>query len=189
MIVFLWNIFLAAIWGMATGIFTVTNLVVGFALGYLILRFSQRFLGPSTYFSKVRLVLLFVARYIWEMFLANFRVAYDVLIPGAWSEPTTTKGIGPLSQAKFRSGVPNGSNIVRAPLSEGAYICPGVIGIPLDVRTDVEISLLANLITLTPGSVSLDLSADRKVLFIHAMYIDNQDIEEGLERRVLELLR
>jgi len=53
-----------------------------------------------------------------------------------------------------------------------------------------------NLITLTPGSVSLDLSEDRRVLYVHAMYIDGGDVEayrrsvkEGLERRVLELLR
>lgn len=71
---------------------------------------------------------------------------------------------------------------------------PGVIAIPLDVRTDAEITLLANLITLTPGTLSLDVSTDRKVLYVHAMYIDDveserRQIKEGLERRVLELLR
>jgi multicomponent Na+:H+ antiporter subunit E len=76
------------------------------------------------------------------------------------------------------------------------YMRPGVIAVPLDARTDAEITLLANLITLTPGTLSLDLSADRRVLYVHAMYIDNDDVDEarrqikkGLERRVLELLR
>jgi multicomponent Na+:H+ antiporter subunit E len=73
---------------------------------------------------------------------------------------------------------------------------PGVIAVPLDAKTDAEITLLANLITLTPGTLSLDLSPDRGVLYVHTMYIDQDDVErarrqikDNLERRVLELLR
>ena len=71
---------------------------------------------------------------------------------------------------------------------------PGIIGIPLDARTDTEIMLVANLISLTPGTLSLDLSEDRRVLYIHVMFLDNidetrQQIKQGLERRVLEVMR
>jgi len=71
---------------------------------------------------------------------------------------------------------------------------PGVIGIPLDAETDLEITMLANVISLTPGTLSLDVSPDRKTLYIHAMYVINPDdlrteIKDGLERRLLELLR
>lgn len=71
---------------------------------------------------------------------------------------------------------------------------PGVLAIPLDVETDAEITLLSTLITLTPGTLSLDVSDDRKILYIHAMYIDDpetfrQSIKEGFEARVLELFR
>jgi multicomponent Na+:H+ antiporter subunit E len=71
---------------------------------------------------------------------------------------------------------------------------PGVIGIPLDAETDLEITMLANLISLTPGTLSLDVSKDRKTLYIHAMYVINPDdlrteIKDGIERRLLELLR
>ena len=71
---------------------------------------------------------------------------------------------------------------------------PAVLAIPLDVSTPVEITLLANLITLTPGTVSLDISDDRKVLYIHAMFGDDPEevrasIKNGFERRVIELLR
>lgn len=71
---------------------------------------------------------------------------------------------------------------------------PGVIGIPLDAETDLEITLLANVISLTPGTLSLEVSKDRKILYIHAMYVVNPDdlrkeIKDGLERRLLELLR
>ena len=196
---FLLNMLLAVMWGMATGLFTAPNLAVGFGLGYVILRFCQRFLGPSRYFTKVPLALSFALRYIWDLFLANLRVAYDVLAPGALS---ASRRANALSSARQRSTGTSGTATVpdaqslRAPLAEESYVCPGVIAIPLDARTDAEITLLANLITLTPGSVSLDLSADRRSLYVHAMYIDGGDIEayrrsvkEGLERRVLELLR
>lgn len=74
------------------------------------------------------------------------------------------------------------------------YMRPGVIGIPLDAKTDLEITMLANIISLTPGTLSLDVSPDRKTLFIHAMYVGDPDelrkeIKDGLERRLLELLR
>lgn len=74
------------------------------------------------------------------------------------------------------------------------HMRPGIVAVPLDAETDFEIMLLANLITLTPGSLSLHLSDDRRVLFVHAMFIENpdqlrRDIKEGFERRLLELLR
>lgn len=71
---------------------------------------------------------------------------------------------------------------------------PGVIAIPLDAETDAEITMLALIITLTPGTLSLDVSSDRRILYVHAMYIDDVDkvrreIKRGYERRVLEVLR
>ena len=71
---------------------------------------------------------------------------------------------------------------------------PGVIAVPLDAETDAEIALLANVITLTPGTLSLDVSEDRKTLYIDAMFIDDPDamrreIKDGLEKRLLELMR
>ncbi len=79
-------------------------------------------------------------------------------------------------------------------LTPGLQIRPGVIAIPLDVKTDAEITLLANLITLTPGTLSLDVSTDRRVLYIHAMYMHDPEairrqIKQGFERRVIEVLR
>ncbi len=75
-----------------------------------------------------------------------------------------------------------------------AYRRPGVIAVPLDARSDLEITLLANLITLTPGTLSLDVSPDRGTLYVHAMFVDDPDrlrraLKHGFERRVLELLR
>lgn len=69
---------------------------------------------------------------------------------------------------------------------------PGVVAIPLSVKTDSQITLLANVISLTPGTLSLDVSDDRSVLYIHSMYVDDPDelrheIKAGFERRILEV--
>lgn len=71
---------------------------------------------------------------------------------------------------------------------------PGIIAYPLTVTTDAQITLLANMITLTPGTLSIDVSEDRKTLFIHAIDIESREaliasIAAGFETRVLEVLR
>lgn len=71
---------------------------------------------------------------------------------------------------------------------------PAVIAVPLDLKTDTEIMLLANLITLTPGTLSLDISPEKDMLYIHAMYVGDiegfrRDIKERLEKRVKEVMR
>lgn len=69
---------------------------------------------------------------------------------------------------------------------------PGIVAVPLDVKTDFGITMLANLITLTPGTLSLDVSEDRDVLYVHSMYIkDKQEfidgIKNGFEKRIIEI--
>jgi len=79
-------------------------------------------------------------------------------------------------------------------ITPGHISRPGIIGVPLDARTDLEIMLVANLISLTPGTLSIDLSEDRETLYVHVMFLDDIDrargeLKQGLERRVLEVLR
>ena len=77
---------------------------------------------------------------------------------------------------------------VLAPLDK---MQPGIVAIPLDLKANGEITLLANMITLTPGTLSLDVSDDRRVLYVHGMHINDlegfkQDIKGGFERVVAE---
>lgn len=70
----------------------------------------------------------------------------------------------------------------------------GIVMVPLDAKSDLEITFLANLISLTPGTLSLDVSDDKKVLYVHSMYIKNREefiagIKNGFEKRILEILR
>jgi len=74
------------------------------------------------------------------------------------------------------------------------HMRPALLAIPLDAETDFEILLFANLMTMTPGSVSMDVSTDRRVLYLHVMYVEDPEevrrsIKHDFERRVLRLLR
>jgi multicomponent Na+:H+ antiporter subunit E len=71
---------------------------------------------------------------------------------------------------------------------------PGIFAYPLKVDRDFEITLLANLITLTPGTLSVDVSEDRRTLYVHALDCSNpddmrRDIAEGFERKIMEAFR
>lgn len=86
------------------------------------------------------------------------------------------------------------ARVTRDVLAPRYDMQPRIIAIPLDVQTDAEITALAYFISLTPGTVCLDVSADRRVLFIHAMHAPDADalrhtIKQGLERRLLNLIR
>lgn len=77
---------------------------------------------------------------------------------------------------------------VLAPFSK---MQPGIVAVPLDIRSDEEITLLANMITLTPGTLSIDVSDDKRVLYVHGMHVYDpeefrREIKEGFEKRVQE---
>ncbi|MET3926219.1 Na+/H+ antiporter subunit E [Devosia sp. 2618] len=73
-----------------------------------------------------------------------------------------------------------------------AAIRPAIIAYPLTVTSDREITLLANLITLTPGTLSIDVSDDRSVLYIHTLNLTSREaliaeIAQGFEATVKEI--
>ncbi len=147
------SILLALAWAALRGDVTLANLAVGYGVGYVILALLARGgVLPSTLASRTARAAALGAFFVWELLLANVRVALDVL------RPHTT-------------------------------IRPAVVAIPLDVTTDAEILLLSMLINITPGSVTIDLSADRRTLYVHVMHMasaeaSRREIKEGFERRV-----
>ena len=73
-----------------------------------------------------------------------------------------------------------------------AALHPAIIAFPLTVTSDAEITLLANLITLTPGTLSVDVSEDRRFLYVHALAYGSResliaDIAGGFEAKVREV--
>lgn len=74
-------------------------------------------------------------------------------------------------------------------------IRPAIIEYPLDVKTDREITALANMISLTPGTLSLDVSPDRSCLYVHSIFVEDEDasvvqaeIKSTLEKHISRAL-
>ncbi|MBS3981712.1 MAG: Na+/H+ antiporter subunit E [Rhodobacteraceae bacterium] len=70
---------------------------------------------------------------------------------------------------------------------------PRIIAVPLTVTREIDILLVTNLVSLTPGTLSLDVTPEDNTLYIHAMFADDPDeirrqIKEGVERRVIEAM-
>ncbi len=83
--------------------------------------------------------------------------------------------------------------LARDVLARSPKIKPGFLAIALPALSDWELLALGNLITITPGTLTVDLSADRRTLFIHTMYIDDpgavRDEIIALKRRILSVSR
>jgi multicomponent Na+:H+ antiporter subunit E len=146
------SMLLALAWAALQGDISLPTLVVGYVVGYAILAvLAKGGVMPSTLVSRTTRAFGLAAFFAWELLIANFRVAADVL--------------------------------------RGNRIEPAVVAIPLDVTSDGEILLLSMLINITPGSVTIDLSDDRRTLYVHVMHMRSADetrreIKGGFERRV-----
>ncbi|MEQ9638305.1 MAG: Na+/H+ antiporter subunit E [Devosia marina] len=80
--------------------------------------------------------------------------------------------------------------VMRPDLSSA--VRPAIIAVPLTVKSDAEITLLANMITLTPGTLSVDVAADKSVLYVHALDMADKeamiaDIANGFEKKIQEV--
>ena len=151
------NAILALLWAMLTGSFTLLNLGVGFAVGFLILVW----IGPlrrSSYTYRLISCVKLLAFTIWELVRANLQVA--------WYTVSDLRGLSPA--------------ILAVPLEDGL--------------SDLEITLLSTLITLTPGTLTLELSPDRRRLFVHFIHVREPEvsitqIKNGFEARLLKVTR
>ncbi|MCH6235642.1 Na+/H+ antiporter subunit E [Cognataquiflexum rubidum] len=73
-------------------------------------------------------------------------------------------------------------------------LVPAIVKVPLDAKTDLEISFLANIISLTPGTLIMDVSNDKKVIYVHVMHLlDKEEFiketKRKFEKPLLELMR
>jgi multicomponent Na+:H+ antiporter subunit E len=69
----------------------------------------------------------------------------------------------------------------------------GVVAVPLDIKGSMGVTALANIISLTPGTVTMDVSDDQSVIYIHTMHLRDleefrRDVKQGFERRLMEVL-
>jgi len=84
--------------------------------------------------------------------------------------------------------------VARAVLSPSLPIRPRFLHVPLDVREPKAAALLAGMVTLTPGTVSVDLALDVRVLTVHALLVDDEnatvaEIKSRYEARIREIFQ
>lgn len=60
-------------------------------------------------------------------------------------------------------------------VTPGTRMRAGIIRLPLRCRTDLEITMFANLISLTPGTLTLSVQNDPAVLYVHGMYAESKE--------------
>ena len=66
---------------------------------------------------------------------------------------------------------------------------PGIVAVPVDLKSETAIIALVNLISMTPGSLTVDMSPDKKKIYVHAMYLYDKEkfihkIKTELEDRI-----
>lgn len=155
-----WTLLLALMWVLLFGKLSVWNAVGGLVLAWSVIALLRRrgMVDPGANLVRLGRALRLVPYFFYELLIANFKLAADLLRP------------------RMR-------------------IRPGVVAVPLDLDTDAQIMVTANLITLTPGTLSIDVSDDKKTLYVHALYVPDdieafrKEIKQGFERRVREALR
>jgi len=82
--------------------------------------------------------------------------------------------------------------VTKLVLSPRRQVRAGIIAYPLELQNDILITLLANMITLTPGTLSVEVTPDRRFLFIHILDIadteeEKRKIKDGFERYLQRL--
>ncbi|MBB6454354.1 multicomponent Na+:H+ antiporter subunit E [Salirhabdus euzebyi] len=85
-------------------------------------------------------------------------------------------------------------SIVKLVYKPKLDIHPGIFALPTELKSNWEITLLANLITLTPGTLSVVVSDDHNYIYIHAMNAPDiekeiKSIKETFERAIMEVTR
>jgi len=164
---------LALLWIILSSELTIYNYLFGFILSYLILIYVGELSFPikkeerkSSLIIVFFKVILTIIRRIWKSFVLIVYFLYELIK----------------------------ANIIVTIeiLTPNFYMQPAVIAYPLELKTDFQISILTNFLTLTPGSLTLDVSSDKKTLFIHSMYVKNADefinaVKNKIEKKILDI--
>lgn len=68
-------------------------------------------------------------------------------------------------------------------LSPQLRMKPGIIKIPVNLTQGNAILLLVNLISMTPGTLTIDLSDDKKYIYVHTLFLSpGESTIEGIKK-------
>ncbi len=166
-------VILVLTWLALVGIVSLGQILMGMVLALVLLWFGRNvFANDTLWNSSVNILRLPGKLLVWGRFLVVF--GWEV-IKANWTIAKTVLTVAVQG--------PNERNLR-----------PGIFALPLDVDSDGAITLLANMITLTPGTLSLDVSPDRTTLYVHAVDVGEPEatkraIKDGFEALADEVLR
>jgi len=144
----------AIVWLFFTGSMNLLNIFLGLLLSYILFLIYGNFSVSNRRKIKILKILNLFAYFIWELILANLRVALEV---------------------------------VRPKLS----MTPAIIEVPLEITRPYELLIFTGMVTLTPGSLTINFTDDNKTVYIHTMYYTSADefrsyIKNGFEKKIIE---
>ncbi len=162
------NIALALVWAALWGSFSPANLLGGFVVGSAALRFAP---GLPSRPAQGHTAELAAARY--------FRALPQAIVLGLYFIKELVKSC---------------LMVARDCIARKPRLHPAIVRMPIGEKSDLELFVLANLITLTPGTLTLDVAPDRSALIIHSIYAQDPealiaDLKSGMEHRVREVFR
>lgn len=106
-------------------------------------------------------------------FLVSLTVAYA--IRGFYAEPPVEVSVRTIPYAVLylfvflRELIVANLAVARIVISPSLPIDPAVVEVPLRVETDAAVTTIANSITLTPGTLTMDYDADANSLYVHSL--------------------
>ncbi len=71
------------------------------------------------------------------------------------------------------------------------HMAPGIIRVPVGLKHDQALLLLMNMISMTPGTLTIDLEEDKKHIYVHSLFLSDhaksmQQVKQ-LEKRIAKL--
>ncbi|KAA0549327.1 Na+/H+ antiporter subunit E [Bacillus sp. BGMRC 2118] len=152
----------------------------------------------------LNILIAFIWMFLWEDFSFSFFVLgflvgllllfiFNRYIPGRFYF-VKIYAICKLTYIFIRELILSNLAIVKVVYQKELDIQPGIIALPTELKKNWEITLLANLITLTPGTLSVLVSQDYRTIYIHAMDIRDKDeviqsIKGTFEAAIMEVTR
>ncbi len=76
-------------------------------------------------------------------------------------------------------------------LTPKMHINPAFMKVPVNLKTDTGLLLFSNLLSMTPGTLSIDVSKDKKILFVHVLYFSSEELMQkdfnGMQNKIKKI--
>ena len=135
-------------------------------------------LGLTWSVEKVNLLVgvivsLFVSFYTWDIFNPRFSTAKIV--------PRTIAFVEYLFVFLWECIKAN-IDVAYRVSHPSVPVHPGIVKVKTELKSDLGLTFLANSITLTPGTMSVDIDKDKGLLYVHWIEVKDKDIQKATKR-------